>query len=102
MIWKCLDLEYCMLHAFGQFLILGETVLDLRYCTSLHFSVICSFTDKPDPCGSGGSSNTAKTGKDFFSPKNRKEAALLWEVEVIKFTVLPTLTCSATHFQTIS
>ena len=79
--------ENWMQHVFGQFLIFGETVLDLWHCTSLHFSVICSFTDKPDPCGSGGSSNTAKTGKDFFSPKNRKEAALLWEVEVINLTL---------------
>ena len=74
-------------HVIGQFLIFGETVLDLWHCTSLLFSVLCSFTDKPDPCGSGGSSNTAKTGKDFFSPKNRKEAALLWEVEVINLTL---------------
>ena len=39
--------------------------------------------DKPDPCGSGGSSNTAKVAKDFFAPENRKKAVTLWKVNTV-------------------
>ena len=60
-----------------------------RNCQTSPFFVffyfdVCSLffvaTDKPDPAGNGGSSNTANVAKEFFSFKNREAAKNLLEV----------------------
>ena len=44
------------------------------------YSFFIVATDKPDPAGNGGSSNTANVAKEFFSFKNREAAKNLLEV----------------------